>query len=65
MLKRCKIDVNYGLTHRRTRRGNYHFRAIPIEIFGQFVGLSINFRFFKVILWNDMRLRTQEIAFRC
>ena len=23
---------------------NYHFRAIPIEIFGQFVGLSINFR---------------------
>ena len=42
--------------HRRTRRGgwggcsplnferNYHFRAIPIEIFGQFVGLSINFR---------------------
>ena len=42
--------------HRRTRREgwggcsppnferNYHFRAIPIEIFGQFVGLSINFR---------------------
>ena len=23
---------------------NYRFRAIPIEIFGQFVGLSINFR---------------------
>ena len=46
--------IVYG--HRRTRRGgwggcsppnferNYHFRAIPIEVFGQFVGLSINFR---------------------
>ena len=53
---KSKLSFLKKTEHRRTRRGgwggcsppnferNYHFRAIPIEIFGQFVGLSINFR---------------------